>query len=47
MRGGEREVPVFDKLKFYDWTFSGTAEAVVGALLVLLLVVSVFTYSPL
>jgi len=32
--------PVIDKLKFYDWTFSGTAETVVGALLVVALLVS-------
>ena len=38
---------MFERMKFYDWTFSGTAEAVVGGLLVLLLVVSVFAYSPL
>jgi hypothetical protein len=32
---------VFERLKFYDWTFSGTAEAVVGVLLALLLVACV------
>jgi hypothetical protein len=31
---------VLQNLKFYDWSFSGTAEAVVGALLVIALVVS-------
>jgi hypothetical protein len=31
---------VIERLKLYDWTFSGTAEAVVGALLVVALVVS-------
>jgi hypothetical protein len=34
------ESNVIDRLKFYDWTFSGTAETVVGALLALALVVS-------
>jgi len=29
-------------LKLYDWTFSATAEPVVGALLVIALVVSTF-----
>jgi hypothetical protein len=33
---------MLDHLKLYDWTFSGTAEAVVGALLVIALVVSTF-----
>jgi hypothetical protein len=37
-----KEVPVFERLKFYDWTFSGTAEAVVGVLLALLIVACVF-----
>jgi hypothetical protein len=36
------EVPVFERLKIYDWTFSGTAEAVVGVVLGLLIVVCVF-----
>jgi hypothetical protein len=36
------EVPVFERLKLYDWTFSGTAEAVVGVLLALLIVACVF-----
>lgn len=34
------EVVVIDRLKLYDWSFSGTAETVVGALLALALVVS-------
>ena len=29
-----------DRLNLYDWTFSGTAETVVGALLAIALVVS-------
>jgi hypothetical protein len=33
---------VIERLKLYDWTFSATAEAVVGALLALLIVVCVF-----
>jgi hypothetical protein len=33
---------VIDRLKLYDWTFSGTAETVVGALLAIALVVSSF-----
>jgi hypothetical protein len=33
---------VIERLKLYDWTFSGTAEAVIGALLVFALVVSTF-----
>jgi hypothetical protein len=36
---------MFERLKFYDWTFSGTAEAVVGALLFLAIAVSVFAFS--
>jgi hypothetical protein len=32
------EVAVIERLKFYDWTFSGTAEAVIGALLAVALV---------
>ena len=39
------EVPVFERLKLYDWTFSGTAEAVVGALLFLAIAVSVYAFS--
>jgi hypothetical protein len=31
---------MFDSLKFVDWSFSGTAEAVIGTLLVIALVVS-------
>jgi hypothetical protein len=34
------EVIVIDRLKLYDWSFSGTAETVVGALLAIALVVS-------
>ncbi len=34
------EVSVIERLKLYDWTFSATAETVVGALLVIVLVVS-------
>jgi len=37
-----KEVPVLERLKLYDWTFSATAEAVVGVLLALLVVVCVF-----
>jgi hypothetical protein len=33
---------VMQRLKFYDWSFSGTAESVVGALLAIALVVSTF-----
>jgi hypothetical protein len=38
------EVLVFKRLKHYEWTFSATAEAVVGALLALTIVVTVFAY---
>ena len=31
---------VIEKLKLYDWTFSATAEPVVGALLAIALLVS-------
>jgi hypothetical protein len=31
---------VIQNLKLYDWTFSGTAEAVIGALLMIALVIS-------
>lgn len=34
------EVVVLDRLKLYDWSFSGTAETVVGALLALALFVT-------
>lgn len=34
------QVTLVDRLKMYDWTFSGTAEAVVGALLVIAIVVT-------
>ena len=33
---------MIERLKRYDWTFSATAEAVVGALLALLLVACIF-----
>jgi len=36
---------MFERLKLYDWTFSATAEAVVGALLALALVVSIFAVA--
>jgi hypothetical protein len=34
------EVTLIDRLKMLDWTFSGTAETVVGALLVIAIVVT-------
>jgi hypothetical protein len=37
---GEVEVFVLKRLKLYDWTFSATAETVVGALLAIAIVVS-------
>ena len=33
---------MFERLKLYDWTFSATAEVVVGALLAFAIVVSIF-----
>jgi hypothetical protein len=33
---------VIERLKLYEWTFSATAEAVVGLLLALLLVACLF-----
>jgi hypothetical protein len=39
------EVFVIERLKLYDWTFSATAETVVGALLAALLVVSIFAFK--
>jgi hypothetical protein len=33
---------MFHRLKLHDWTFSSTAEAVVGALLVLVIVACLF-----
>ncbi len=33
---------MFERLKLYDWTFSATAEAVIGALLALAVVAGVF-----
>ena len=38
----EVEVVMFERFKLYDLTFSGTADAVVGALLALTIVVMVF-----
>ena len=40
----EVEVTMFERFKHYDWTFSATADAVVGALLALAIVVTVFAY---
>ena len=34
------EIVVIEKLKLYDWTFSATAEPVIGALLAIALIVS-------
>ena len=39
-----KEVIMFERFKQYDWTFSATAETVVGALLALAIVVTVFSY---
>jgi hypothetical protein len=36
---------MFDRFKRYDWTFSDTAEAVVGALLIIAIAVSVFALA--
>ena len=36
------EVPVFEALKRYDWSFSATAEIVVGVLLAVAIAVCVF-----
>jgi hypothetical protein len=33
-------ITVLDRLKMYDWTFSATAEPVIGALLVIAIVVT-------
>ena len=35
---------MFERLKLYDWTFSATAEVVVGVLLALALAVSVLAF---
>lgn len=35
-----RVITVLDRLKMYDWTFSATAEPVIGALLVIAIVVT-------
>jgi len=37
-----KEVPVLERLKLYDWTFSATAETVIGALLALVIVACLF-----
>lgn len=36
---------MFKRLKFYDWTFSSTAEAVVAALLGLTLVITLISLA--
>ena len=36
---------MFERLKFGDWTFSGTAEGVVGVLLVIAIAVTVFALT--
>ena len=36
---------MFERLKLADWTFSDTAEAVVGILLVIAIVVTVFALA--
>lgn len=36
---------MFERFKLYDWTFSDTAEAVVGALLIMAIAVSVFALA--
>jgi hypothetical protein len=33
---------MLDRFRFYDWSFSGTAEWVIGALLALTLVIATF-----
>src|SRR5215470_19793221 len=38
----DEEVPVIQRLKSYDWTFSASAEAVFGVLLALVLVACIF-----
>jgi len=43
-RPGDVEVSVIERLKLYDWTFSATAETVVGVLLAVLLGVSIFAF---
>ena len=35
---------MFERLKHRDWTFSATADTVVGALLALAIVITVFSY---
>jgi hypothetical protein len=36
---------MFERFKLHDWTFSDTAEAVVGALLIIAIAVSVFALA--
>jgi hypothetical protein len=36
---------MFERLKLGDWTFSDTAEAVVGILLIITIVVTVFALA--
>jgi hypothetical protein len=36
---------VFDRLKLYEWTFSATAEAVVGVLLILAILLAVTAFA--
>ena len=33
---------MIERMKLYDWTFSATAEAVIGALLAIVLIVATF-----
>jgi hypothetical protein len=35
---------MFERFKWYDWTFSATAEAVIGVLLALVIGVSIFAF---
>jgi hypothetical protein len=35
---------MIERLKLYEWTFSATADAVVGALLAVTIAVTVFAY---
>jgi hypothetical protein len=37
-----KEVPVLERLKLRDWTFSATAETVIGVLLALVIVACLF-----
>jgi hypothetical protein len=36
---------VLERVKLYDWTFSATAEAVVGVLLALLILMTVLAFA--